>query len=50
MQFDNEIKEHLPQKIEERIYEDIAPNYPKILMINKPVNWEASGKNITINN
>jgi hypothetical protein len=35
-QFDNKIKEHPPQKIEERIYEDAPPNYPKILMINKP--------------
>jgi hypothetical protein len=48
-QFNNEIKEHLPQETEERIYENIPPNYPKILMINKPVNWEASGKNITNN-
>jgi hypothetical protein len=43
-QFDNKIKKHPPKEIEERIYEDIPPNYPKILMINKPVNWEASSK------
>jgi hypothetical protein len=49
-QFDNEIKEHPPKEIEERIYDDTPPNYPKILMINKPVNWEASGRNIKVMN
>jgi hypothetical protein len=48
-QFNDEIKEHPPQEIEERIYENTPKNYPKILMINKPVNWKASGKNIKDN-
>jgi hypothetical protein len=41
-QFDNEIEKHPPQEIEERIYENTPSNYPKTLMINRPVNWKAS--------
>jgi hypothetical protein len=37
------------KQIQERIYENTPLKYPKILMINKPVNWKASGKNIKDN-
>jgi hypothetical protein len=46
-QFEKEIERHPPKNINERHFNNKPENYPKVLMINEPVDWEESQNNLT---
>jgi hypothetical protein len=45
-QFEKEIERHPPKSIHIKIFDEIPDDYPKTLMINEPVDWEASQNNL----
>jgi hypothetical protein len=45
-QFERELQRHPPKNIEEKIFEDKPVDYPNVLTINEPENWEESKNNL----
>jgi hypothetical protein len=45
-QFEREIERHPPKNIPIKIFDEIPDDYPKTLMINELVDWEASKNNL----
>jgi hypothetical protein len=46
-QFEKEIAQHPFKNINERYFNNKPEEYPKVLMINEPVDWEESKNNLT---
>jgi hypothetical protein len=46
-QFEREIERHHPKVVTERNFNNKPEDYPNVLMINEPVDWEASQNNLT---
>jgi hypothetical protein len=46
-QFEREIAQHPTKNITEKQFDNKPKDYPKVLMINKPVDWEYSQSNLT---
>jgi hypothetical protein len=46
-QFEREIVRHFPKDLVERHFNNKPDDYPNVLMINEPVNWEYSQNNLT---
>jgi hypothetical protein len=46
--FERKLLQHPPKNIEEKIFYDKPEDYPNVLMINEPVNWEECTNNLVI--